>query len=128
AEVIRDHLHHLAALVEDDRSEEASTARVLLHAVLQVLGYVPHVMGLIFHPDGPERKPSEPGFQDGESNLRLAIEQAGAEKGSHCPHGAPGVRRRAAEKGVTPEVAITGVAFREAVMDVAQSGLVHRLP
>ena len=114
--------------MQDNRGKEAATHGVFQHGVLQAFGHEAHVVRLIFHAHNPERQPAKARLQHREAQVFIALEEPGTKEGTHGSHGTPGMRSAAAQEGVAPEVTVTRVPLREAVVDKAQPGLVYRLP
>lgn len=111
AEVFRNQLDHLAALMEEDRGKEASAYSVLQHSVLQAFGHEAHVVRLVLHGGGPEWAPAKARFQRHDVEVGIAIKQHRAKEPAQRLHRAPGVGGGAAEEGIAPEITVARVSL-----------------
>ena len=71
-----------------------------------------HRLGVLVQALGPERKPSVPGFEHSQSQIRIPIEHTRADERGHVAHAAPGMRGRALQPEVVPGIQTSGPVGR----------------
>src|SRR6185369_7150048 len=96
--------------------------------VLEILGDMTHVDGLIVHARSPEGQPAEAALQHAIADGGEAIHDAAADERGGCPHATPWMTRETTEEWVAPEVTVARIPEREAVMDHSQSLVGRRGP
>src|SRR5262249_45506511 len=85
-----DGVEHVLSLLSLDAAEKPAARNVFARSMLERRGAA-NIDRLLVHTPSPEWQPAEAAFEHTHAQARIAVEDAGADKGGDKPHCAPGV-------------------------------------